>query len=251
MVCYRFILPLCLPRMDNGLGRALIFIEDYMKYFLLLLSLSACTTAQEVVTQPTNLYYQKDIKFEVNEQKFTGSAIVNMEEKWRIKVYPEGKADLISVTSCHRELRTEKPDKKMFEKGYTFEIKPSELEGSLSCPIEIAVFELNKGRNAWGTIVIKTDKAKLAAELWCNGEKFNVGGVSYCQSRKGLIQQIKFDREVIVVSIPECGIGATEGKNFQFLLPQGPCTVYFLDKADKQVIHQANLYGYDEILLKE
>lgn len=221
-------------------------------YFLIaFLFLSACTTSPEIAKQTSNLYYQKDIKFDVNGDEYKGSAIVGMAEKWRIKVYPEGKADLISVTSCHRELRTSNPDKKMFEKGYTFEIKPSELEGSLSCPIEIAVFDQSKGRNAWGTIIVRTDKTKLKAQLWCNGEKLDVGGTSYCQSRKGLIQQYKFDREVSVVAIPECGIGSVEGTNFQFLLPQGPCTVYFLDKADAQVIHQANLYGYDEILLKE
>jgi hypothetical protein len=224
-----------------------------MIFFLLLFSLlfPACTTAPEIAQQKSNLYYQKDIKFEVNGAKFTGSAIVDPAPLWKIKVYPDGKADLISVTSCHREIRTENPDKKFFEKGYTFEIKPSELEGALSCPLEIAIFEQSKGRNAWGTIVVRTDKAKLGAELWCNGEKIKVGGTSYCQSRKGLIQQYKFDRVVTVVSIPECAIGAIEGQIFQFLLPQGPCTVYFLDKADKQVIHQANLYGYDEILLKE
>lgn len=211
----------------------------------------ACSTSETIRKQETNLYYEKDIKFSINGTKYTGSAVVELMDKYKITVYPEGKADFISLTSCHREIRTQDPDKKMFEKGYTFEVSPSELEANLSCPLELAVLEKNKGRNAWGAIVIKTQRASMQAEILCNGEKTISKGVSYCQSRKGLIQEYKFNREVIVVTIPECGIGVEEGSDFKFLLPRGACTVYFLDKSDKQTIHQANFYGYDDILLRD
>lgn len=232
-------------------------------YLFLLFLVIGCTTSDALVKQRTDLYYQKDIKFKVEVKdakdkwntlgEYRGSAVINPADNYKITVFPEGKADLLSVTSCHREERTQDPDKETFKKGYSFEIKPvPAIEEGRACPIEIGVYEQSRGRNGWGFIAVKTDKYKVNALTKCNGQVKTQEGVSVCQSRKDLIQEYTFDRIVEPVATAECSLGDMKpSAKFTFLMPRGSCTVYFIDQKNHNNLHQANLYGYDEILLKE
>lgn len=218
-----------------------------------------------MVGQNPALFYQKDIRFKVETKdakgkfatvgEYRGAAVIPHGKGYKITVYPEGKADLLSVTSCHREIRTQDPDKKIFEKGYGFELEPIEtLEVGRACPIELGVYEQKYGRNGWGFLAFTSKEYNLNAHTKCNGTVQVQAGVSVCQSRKGLIQEYQFDRPVdIVFEGLHCDIndGKPQGTLFTFLMPRGPCTVYFIDSKNADILHQANLYGYDEILLKE
>lgn len=235
----------------------------YYLFLAMAFSLS-CTTSENFVQQRTDIFYQKDIKFKVEKKDvdgklqsigdFRGSAVVPEGNSYKITLFPEGKADLLSISSCHREIRTQDPDKKFFDKGYSFELDPvKSIESGRDCKIDLAVYEQKKGRNAWGFLAFENEKFKMPANIKCNGEIKSTGGVSICQSRKGLIQQYIFDRKVEAVFNPECDITSGQnGKNdFTFIMPRGPCTIYFIDVAIPKNVHQANLYGYDEILLKD
>lgn len=225
--------------------------------------LSGCMTSEMVTKQDSSLFYQKDIKFKVETKnsknewallgEFRGGTVIPQSDIYKISVFPEGNADLLSVTSCHREMRTQDPDKEGFRKGYAFEIKPvPELESGRACPIEVGVYEKKKGRNGWATIAIENKKYNLSVDTKCNGALKSQGGVSFCQSRKGLIQEYVFNRQVEAVYTSGCEVG--DGKPayiYTFLMPRGPCTVYFVDSKNEAQIHQANLYGYDEILMLE
>lgn len=206
--------------------------------------------------QKPELHYLKDIKFEVDsngvKSVFNGSGVVGPAEKMIITVFPKDDADLISITSCHREMRIENPDKKFFDKGYKFDISPVDgLESGRSCPIEIGVYEKRKGRYQWAFLAIKNKKFQMQADVKCNGSVKKTFGTSVCQSRTTLIQEYYFDRIVEPVFEPHCNIKSGAGQRFTFAIPSGPCTVYFIDVLNSSNLHQANLFGYDEILLKD
>ncbi len=227
----------------------------YAIIFLLSISNSGCVS-QSVLMQKAELHYLKDIKFEVESNgiktTFNGSGVVEPAPKMTITVFPKDDADLISITSCHREMRIENPDKNFFDKGYKFEISPVDgLESGRSCPIEIGVYEKRKGRYQWAFLAIKNKKFQMPADVKCNGAVKKTVGTSVCQSRTILVQEYYFDRVVEAVFEDKCKLKNNSGQRFTFQIPSGPCTVYFIDALNSQNIHQANLFGYDEILLKD
>jgi len=229
----------------------------FLYFFLLGLILGFTGCVSPIVTeQKANVYYSKSIKFDVESTagkfSFVGSGVIEQSGKLKITVYPSGNADLISVSSCHREMRLEDPDKKFFDKGYSFELDPIDgLESGRSCPIEIGVYDKKKGKNAWGYLAVKNKKYQMAANVKCNGSVKDQVGTSVCQSRSGLIQEYYFKDIVEPVFTPQCKIASGPGQRFTFPLPSGPCTVYFIDVLNSQNLHQANLFGYDEVLLKD
>ena len=68
-----------------------------------------------------------------------------------------------------------------------------------------------------------------------------------CQSKKGLIQLIEFEREMKPRS--NCPVMALEGnKKFRYEVGKGDCVFLFLGK-DR--IHKLITYGYEEVILEE
>lgn len=174
-------------------------------------------------------------------------------KKYEIKVFPPGKADMITVTSCHREEKTANPKKNgWFQDGYTFQVSlVSGLETKRACPIDIGIYEKKAGRHGWAMLAIETSREKLGALTKCNGRVKRYDGVSVCQAKTGLIQRYEFDREVVSATIQGCEIKSPEDKkNWEFLMPEGSCTVYFIDKLNPEIFHQANLHGYDTIPIR-
>lgn len=238
-----------------------------MKSLILAISLLFVSSCAELLVKPelsTKIYYQRDIKFQVqtvtpqntwgDAVMYDGVGVVPESSAYRITVFPTGKADMITVSSCHREEKTADPEKhSWFKKGYPFIIQPmKDLETDRACPFDIGIYEkAHGGRHAWGMAVPDSKKYKLPAMARCNGVTKQYKGVSVCQAKKGLIQEYIFDRKVDYATTVGCEIMTPkEGNRWSFLMPPGPCTLYFIDYNNPDLVHQANFHGYDSIPIR-
>lgn len=228
--------------------------------FIAMLFLGCSSILTRPVLDPS-INYQRDIKFKVQyligdkwskEHTIIGMGVMPESSKYKITVYPPGLADMLTVTSCHREEKTANPDKSWFSSGYTFELDlVGGLESQRTCPIDIGVYEKKAGRHGWASMAILTKRETLPALMKCNGKVKQYGGVSACQAKTGLIQKYEFKIPVAIATIPGCDIGqAKDEMNWEFLMPAGSCTVYFIDKKNPNNFHQANMFGYDVLPIR-
>lgn len=226
-------------------------------------SLVACANILSRPQLDPAVFYQKDITFHVSfiqpdgkwspKYQITGAGVMPEAASYKITVFPSGKADMITVSSCHREEKNANPPKdSWYSEGYTFQIDlVTGLESKKSCPIDIGVYERVAGRHGWALLAINSGREKLPAVTKCNGRVKQYTGVSVCQAKKGLIQKYEFKTPVAVASSGGCEI--TEAKdqmNWEFPIPRGQCTVYFIDKKNPDNFHQANLFGFDTIPIR-
>lgn len=190
-----------------------------------------------------------------------GAGVMPKADGYKIKVYPPGKADMITVSSCHREWKTPNPEKQggWFKAGfYEFEIPfKDSIDNETLCSFDVGIYEKNKGRHAWGLLAISdAEKYKLPAKIRCNGQEKQYAGTSVCQAKQGLIQGYDFDRQVSVTKVVGCEIANLKtkepySKNWLFLMPSGECEIFFIDiKNPMGFVHQAFLFGYDTIPIR-
>lgn len=239
------------------------------KALLLLVGFSLLSCASLPPQLKTDVNYQRDVKMEIQRWdgkkwldplSITGIGIMPEASHYSIKVLPPGQADMITVTSCHREIKTPNPKKdSRWRDGYTFMLNMNDtIDDENNCSIDIGVYEKDKGRHAWGTIGFEDNKTyKLKALTKCNGRVWQYGGVSACQAKEGLIQQYEFDREVVVASGYGCEISHIDqpdrkkNKVWKFIMPPNECEIYFLDPwRPIESVHKAILFGYETIAIR-
>lgn len=230
--------------------------------FLFLFSCSSMDYIRPLLS--TKIDYQKDLKMKVrtwngqewvNEKTIIGMGVIAKSEGYKIRIEPPGKADMITVLSCHREWKTPNPKRHggwFRDKYYDFEIWPTkEHEALKTCPFETGVYEKNKGRHAWGLLVIDSEREKLSATVKCNGKTTVFGGTSVCQAKKGLIQSIHFDRAVLATKTPRCELKQPKDKrNWVYIMPKSECTIFFVDEKNPDMLHKHITYGYMSIPIR-
>lgn len=210
--------------------------------------------------------YEKDLKMRisqwdekekewVNEKVLVGIGVIPKAKRYKIRVDPLGKADMIVLLSCHRQWKTPHPKRHggwFSKKYYEFEIEPTEEhEVERACSFDAGVYEKEKGRHAWGLIVIDSEREKLGSLVKCNGRTNRYGGTSVCQAKAGLIQSIHFDRPVVVADIVGCEIQRPlNKKDWVFLMPRGECITFFVDEKNADIFHKAVWYGYTKLPIR-
>lgn len=244
----------------------------YTKYFLILFAfiLSGCASLLGTPVMSTKLTYERDIVMDVSYVKdgkwagplrITGMGVMYKSSHYKVKVYPPGKADMITLASCHRTKKTPNPKKKggWRQAGYyEFSIPVADtVDGENSCFFDVGVFEKEKGRHAWGTIAFEDPSFyKMKALTKCNGRHKQYDGVSVCQAKEGSIQQYEFDRLVAPSESPGCEIvnfdyPRPSSKVWKFIMPKGACEVEFYDIENPLTqIHRASLVGFDIIPIR-
>lgn len=230
---------------------------------LLLLFYGCLASAPLQELNPT-VYYINDICVTYNIDKkntmsFCGVGVLPDSTSYDLVIENDGKLNLFSMTSCHREKTTENSDKGIFKKDGVIKInyEPT-VEKGKACPLYVAAFN-KQGKNGWGTIFFEHSRYQLKANIECNGEKNVANGVSVCQSRHGLIQRIVFDNEVVPVK-PVDGpaerkepcpvLPSKDNRVFEFSMPPRECTYGFVEKETKK-IHMLNTIGYEQLLVRE
>lgn len=239
-----------------------------------LLTLSSCVSQQIQKLNPT-VYYRNDLCFSFDTRdmwkrvvyrdkgklfkKFCGASVLPYAESYEFEVQGYGKLDFFSLTTCHEEVTTERPDKGIFKKNGKTKVRyvPT-LEKRLKCPLFISAYN-KRQRHAWGVMVFETPDYKLNARVYCNGHVSKTNGVSICQSRAGLIQRIEFDEPVKPVApvsgaadrAKACPVIANDGDTFiQYPIPERECIYGFIGKRSGEV-HQHYSIGYEEIIIRE
>lgn len=192
------------------------------------------------------IYYKRDISIYEGGTTFEGVAILADKDEYQIRFRSPGRMDLITVASCHREFHKEEVGT-----SFTYTYKPVKgIEDMPACPLQINGFERNRGRHTSGYIVFQRRGLSLDATMKCNGEETELKGVGVCQSREGLIQQIRFNVPVTVRSRAKCEITPERDKKFEFKVNNRECQYLFKEKDGTRLL-RLDTIGYEDILLRE
>ena len=205
--------------------------------------------------------YRRDITITGSGYQGQGVVVLPKQNKYQLELKAVGNFDLLTFTTCHREI-TEKDagykgkflgygkDKKLAKMEY----EPAKgIEDSGSCPIDIGGYEKKDGRHSWGAILIENEASKLPSVVKCNGRETQYRGVSACQSRIGLLQRIEFLIEVEYDLDTKCKYENIkfDGKVFEYAMPQGECLIYFMEKTGEKRVSEHYDYGYSKIIIGE
>ena len=218
---------------------------------LMLLTGLSCSTLVNK-TLDGEKYYKRDIKIIVNGETFIGYGVPKKASSYKIKLIAKGKIDEVVFTTCHRNPSFLNKKRGCFRKKNTFEyiyIPDPGIEDKPGCYLEIGTRDILIGKHGFGTLDFHTGET-LDAEIKCDGTTRHRKGVSICESRSGLMQQISFKQRVkYSVDQKSCGYFMTDDdKTFQYILNEGECIVNFMSK-DRQV-HRHSMFGTNDTLLR-
>lgn len=233
------------------------------KLFLLLppLLIISCTTVPQTLNP--KLLYKRDLPFCVKDIGcYEGTAVLPARAAYDFEIAPKGGADidLLVLDTCHREVTEEvgsQTNLGFFEKifgkkkqGWKFSYIPiAGLEDDGDCSLRIATYEKSKGRHAWAIVRFEHPKYELEATLVCNGLVTHEKGVSLCQSKAGLAQQIRFSEPVMIEPDLGCAMpvkGTKPGYEWKINLNECGYTV----KGQSGKLHDILAIGYEGLLLR-
>jgi len=224
---------------------------------ILALCLSSCSMVNQSID--LNIIYRRDIEVTINGERFAGTGVPKKADKYDMVIRAKGVINMLTITTCHREVQIEYGNPGWFAKGnevkWTY-VPVRGVEDRKGCMMEIGAFEKKKGRHGWAAIDFTNGFESVPATTQCDGFTKVVGSVSICQAKRGLVQRIWFDRRMKVApDRGECKVFRTDAgedtyeKLYYFQMPDTECTYYFGDKDGK--FHRMTLIGYDSILVRE
>jgi len=189
---------------------------------------------------------------EVNGHKGDGTLVVPLNPNYTIKVTAKGDLDLFTITTCHREISLEDAwNKGIFsdKRKLEFVFEEGDLEISKYCPIHLTGFEKVKGRHSWAIIDISNEENGERAHIRCNGIDHAMEGVSICQSKEGLLQEIAFPLPVQVMIPSGCARMETEDNlKFRYKISPKECVYVFM--SEFKTVHRLTTIGYESILVR-
>lgn len=196
--------------------------------------------------------YERNLSFTVNGVRASGTLVAEPAASYKIVIDLPNKAEVITITDCHRWLKFEKSG--WFNRTqHTYTYTPADgVETKGFCPLRIAAFDLD-GQNAWG--IIEFNNRDLPATLQCNGTTEYTNGVSLCQSHEGLEQRITFSEPVDYepANLPgtECPklISLQTMSGYKIPLAKGECVYVFLG-LDSRRSGRLMTFGYDSFFYK-
>lgn len=194
---------------------------------------------------------------------YEGVAVLPRKARYSIEVESRGQLDLFSLSTCHREWIKERAwnttkivktlfgwSRKVYRNAVRFDYTPVAIEEKFEyCPMILGAYEQEKGRHSWGFVDFETPDEHLEATMSCNGMIEDVGGVSVCQGREGLIQNLMFEEDVSVESSPGCNKPEIAGGVAIYEVTAGQCVYLFMGARTKQ-LHRHTSIGYQDILIR-
>lgn len=218
------------------------------------LFLFACSTQPQI--PDAKIFYRRDMDINVNGFKGTGALVVPKAPQYAFEVSARGNLDLFTFESCHREEYKERAgnrgvlsDKKSVKSVY---VPINGVENTGACPVRLGGYEEKKGRHSWAIVDFEDLSTTLPALIKCNGSEWNSRGVTICQSKEGLLQQIEFPVQVVVNPDPGCEIPKpVDKKTFRFPMRKQECVYNFMEINPPHKEHRLTTVGYESILIRE
>lgn len=204
----------------------------------------------------SKIIYKMDMRVCVNDHCAEGALVVPEAAVYRFDINARGKLDLFILTTCHRDIVLENAgrpgifgNKKRVK--YDLTPVPSMETDQYGCLVHLGGFERRRGRHSWAMVAFEHPSLTLKAQIQCNGLAYEAPGVSICQAKAGLTQQIRFSVPVIMGRKNACQLlTSKDGKVFQFDMPAGECVYRFAEKHGKKK-HRMSTFGYEKVLLRD
>lgn len=215
----------------------------------------SCSTLQALSNKAApDTFYKRDMKITVNQTTGEGAIVVPFGAEYHFDIEAKGKLDLFTFQTCHREITKEKAgegglfgDKKRVKMVM---VPVKGFEDVKTCPVELGGYEMARGRHSWGFVDFEHPSMLLNADVKCNGKAIVAHGVSVCQAREGLIQEISFNEDVRISPVERCPLEKISERVYRHRSPVGRCVYAFVGKASGQV-HRHTSLGYEAILVRE
>ena len=228
-------------------------MRDVIKNQILLLCMIFYASCSTVPTTNNELtFYKRDMKVKINNQDFTGVASMGYTKRMKIDAYFKDDADLVRIKTCHRSWdiedawKSQSFFKRLSKNSAKIDITLTDLETNEYCPLEIIGFT-HSGKHTWFFAVINSGE-RLLANMQCNGLTQVYSGVSVCQVKAGLVQQIRFSGKTNVRAGENCDIKRISNDLFEFRPKVGYCVARFFNQQKEE--HVLTTIGYEEIKLK-
>lgn len=236
-------------------------IPEKIKTLLSLFILGACSGLNFEPPQKLNpaIYYKNDMCFKYDGEKFCGVGVIRHKEDKKLKIIVDNNIDKLVLTTCHREIDTDRPDKGLFRYDGVakLHLNPT-VEKGRACPYYFGAFE-KKGRHSWGVVVVHSESYTLQGTLYCNGDVIKIEGSAICQSRENLIQRIIF-KEPVKISKPVNGTAqrqedcpvlkiSNDGKVLEYKTPNREC-LYGVVGVNSMKALQLYTIGYEQLIVR-
>lgn len=214
----------------------------------------SCTSVPQKLDP--DLFYKRDMQISINGHQGEGVLVIPRAPSYNFDIKAQGKLDLFTFTTCHREQTKEQAGDRGWFKDAShrrFKFIPAPIEAELlACPAQLGGYERIKGRHSWAFVDFEHPSLTLPAFLSCNGAQHNTRGVSICQSKAGLIQEIRFTEKVLWPQENTCiKLVSDDEKRFRFKMPKGQCVFRFVTKSNEEKYHRLTILGYEKILIRE
>ena len=228
---------------------------------LLVFLLSGCaSTGTEpeagVTKQRPGAFYRYEMAVKVNGKSGVGTLVVPRADTYEIEVDTRGRLDAFTWSSCSRDglVREIKGNSRWgwgAKRNHTFTYKPEGVELTDFCSLDLGGYDKTATQHSWAMIDFEDPEYKLGATVSCNGEVVAANGVSLCQGKAGLYQEIEFPEAVEFEVEEKCEKPeAKSDKKLTLRLSLGVCYYLFYDKTGSKV-HRLTTYGYEAFLLPE
>ena len=183
--------------------------------------------------------------------KSIGSLVVPRAPNYKFNIESMGKLDLLEFQSCHRvDVKEKAGNKGIFGNSNKTNVDYTPVQGiedDGNCDVILSGYSI-KGKHSFGFISFENDRYKLPALVKCNGSTYNSNGVTICQAKEGLIQQIEFTSEVDLTSHP--WIETKDNKLFTYTIQPKENVLIFNKRGDK-LFHKLVTLGWASVLIRE
>lgn len=227
--------------------------------FLFLLFLSGCDTftaaldyfknAGDTLEAPPLYKNRADIEITINGETFDGIATTDLKPEIKIEIESKARLYVLTIETCSRHLSYSRVDKTWYGgvgKKFKYTFKPNSVEADGNCPMFIKAIDLN-GVSAWGMVQFKTNET-INAILSCNGQNQSVNGLSFCQTKHSLIQEITFLKPIERFIAGEfCTIEKKTDLIFEVRPKLGFCFATFLSGGE---VHRLTILGYESVFVR-
>lgn len=227
-------------------------------FALLVLSLTRCssTATSQSPGSTSDTIYKYDISGTINGAPFNGVGVVPFASSYDVKIISPVNVDMLTITTCNRDVAIQGAISVGWfaaNGGYDYQYNPDPVENHGSCLLKLGAYNKAKGQNAWGIVDFETPDATLPAINICNGAIEHDNGVSICQARDGLKEEIVFQAPVMVdtKALPaQCVPTTKDNLVWDYTMPLGECVVAFMEKIPPYAIHRHDEVGYNEVLIR-